>query len=179
MGYFFVAVGIIFIIAVIKYLDPPNEMVQEIKPKKNEKASRSKVLKRKIYLIDQIQKSCIKFAGIYYLYCRTPLGIASEKYYENGKPEEMNSYIVLFKDTQSNIFITFTAQIRANMVEITKDGNELLSFVDQTLQHPSIFSGPGDVMNKCNSKQLKEILKVLDRIHEQYIFNYVGKQNVS
>lgn len=137
----------------------------------NPKTIRQMVKKRKKCLIDKIQYSCIKFTTIYYIYCRTPFGIVSEKYYREGHPEKMNEYDVIFKIPKRNLTIKFCAQIRANMVEVFENEKLILAFVDQTLQYPSLFKGPTDIDCKCSAKKLKNIIEGLDEIHLSFAGN--------
>lgn len=150
--------------------------IKEIIPVKLTKDDlRQKIKKRKKFLIKNIQSSIIQFTRDEYLDCRVPLGIASEVKFKEGNIKEAWCYIIIFKD--SKYTIKFTAQIRANLIEIYKAGvkyddykedNSILSFVDQTLQHSSVFNGPTDISNKCSLARLKKILALVERIRDKY-----------
>ena len=139
-----------------------------------------KVRKRKKLLIGSIQNGIIKFTKDEYLAYRVPLGIASEARYHEGNIKGMWCYTIIFKNDRFEI--KFTAQIRANMVEIflidtkkVEKKKEILSYVDQTLQHSGIFHGPHDILCNCSLAKLRNILKYVDEIRDQY----EGRKNVS
>ena len=135
-----------------------------------------KVRKRKKRLIGSIQNGIIKFTKDEYLGCRVPLGIASEARFKEGRIKEMWCYTIEFENDKFNI--EFVAQIRANMAivkPVGKKKKEILSYVDQTLQHPEIFRGPHDIKCKCSAAKLRSILKFVDEIRDQY----EGRKNVS
>ena len=52
---------------------------------------------------------------------------------------------------------------------------EILSYVDQTLQHSGLFHGPHDIKCECSASKLRSILKYVDEIRDQY----EGRKNVS
>jgi hypothetical protein len=134
-----------------------------------------KVRKRKKHLIRSIQNGIIKFTKDEYLSCRVPLGIASEARFKNGNIKEMWCYTIEFENDKFKI--EFVAQIRANMVivkPVGKKKKEILSFVDQTLQHPDIFHDPHDIKCKCSAAKLRSILNYVDEIRDQY----EGRRNV-
>ena len=135
-----------------------------------------KVRKRKKCLIDSIQNGIIKFAKDEYLGCRVPLGIASEARFKEGDIKGMWCYTIEFKNDKFKI--EFVAQIRANMAivkPVGKKKKEILSYVDQTLQHSDIFHGPHDIKCECSASKLRSILKYVDEIRDQY----EGRKNVS
>ena len=128
-----------------------------------------KVRKRRKRLIRSIQNGIIKFTKDEYLSCRVPLGIASEARFKNGNIKEMWCYTIEFRNDKFKI--EFVAQIRANMVivkPVGKKKKEILSFVDQTLQHPEIFHGPHDIKCECSAAKLRSILNYVDEIRDQY-----------
>lgn len=140
--------------------------------------AKRKVQKRKKRLIRLIQLECIRFARPQYIDQRKPLGIASEAYFREGNKAKANNYIVEFE--RDGYWIIFTAQIRANLIQIIriedrtkpskdKEGNEIiydvLSFIDQTLQYPEIFKGPTDVWCTASNKKLRHILAIVDNIN--------------
>ena len=135
-----------------------------------------KVRKRKKRLIHSIQNGIIKFAKDEYLGCRVPLGIASEARFKEGRIKEMWCYTIEFNNDKFKI--EFIVQIRANMAivkPVGKKKKEILSYVDQTLQHSDIFHGPHDIKCKCSASKLRSILKYVDEIRDQY----EGRKNVS
>ena len=135
-----------------------------------------KVRKRKKRLIGSIQNGIIKFTKDEYLGCRIPLGIASESRFKEGNIKEMWCYTIEFKNDKFKI--EFVAQIRANMAivkPVGKKKKEILSYVDQTLQHSDIFHGPHDIKCECSASKLRSILKYVDEIRDQY----EGRKNVS
>lgn len=160
---------IFFIFLIVKsFKNIVNEVNED---QSNSKTIRQMVKKRKKCLIDKIQSRCIKFTNIYYIHCRTPFGIVSENYYREGRPEKMNEYDVIFKIPKRNLTIKFCAQIRAHMVEVFENEKLILAFVDQTLQHPSLFKGPTDINCNCSAKKLKNIIEGLDEIHKSFAGN--------
>ena len=135
-----------------------------------------KVRKRKNRLIGSIQNGIIKFTKDEYLSCRVPLGIASEARFKEGRIKEMWCYTIEFKNDKFKI--EFVAQIRANMAivkPVGKKKKEILSYVDQTLQHSGLFHGPHDIKCECSASKLRSILKYVDEIRDQY----EGRQDVS
>lgn len=143
------------------------EQLKLIRPTRE--SLKRKVRKRKEHLIRSIQNGIIKFTKDEYLDCRVPLGIASEARFKNNNLREMWNYTIEFENDKFKI--EFIAQIRANMVIIKPVGKkkkEILSFVDQTLQHPDIFHGPHDIKCKCSAAKLRSILNYVDEIRDQY-----------
>ena len=135
-----------------------------------------KIRKRKKLLIKSIQNGIIKFTKDEYLSCRVPLGIASEARFKEGRIKELWCYTIEFKNDKFKI--EFVAQIRANMVivkPVGKKKKEILSFVDQTLQHPDVFHGPHDIKCKCSAAKLRSILNYVDEIRNQYEGGRDGK----
>ena len=172
--------GIFLFIVVCIYTFKEFQITSEAEQPKFVKQTREslerKVRKRKKRLIGSIQNGIIKFAKDEYLGCRVPLGIASEARFKVGNLKEMWCYTIEFENDKFNI--EFVAQIRANMAivkPVGKKKKEILSYVDQTLQHSDIFHGPHDIKCECSASKLRSILKYVDEIRDQY----EGRKNVS
>lgn len=119
------------------------------------KSSRKKKLKyQKLELVYNISKELCKLNSTDYYHKRQGLGIASE----NKEPKKMFSYTIEFKI--DNKTVNYCYQIRGSLIIITRKGEDILSFVDQTIQYSCLYY-PHDIQIKCSKKVLENILKAI------------------
>ena len=110
-----------------------------------------KIKDKKSKLVNDIAKELKKLGSKDYYHLRIGLGIASE----NKEPQKMFDYYIKFNI--DNFYIDYCYQIRGSLIIITRGDNEILSFVDQSIQY-STLEQPHDIQIKCSKKVLENLI---------------------
>jgi hypothetical protein len=120
----------------------------------NRKTSKLKKLKyQKLELIYNISRELCELDSPDYYHLRKGLGIASV----NSKPDKMFCYTIKFKIDDK--ILNYCYQIRGSLINITNKDEDILSFVDQTIQYDGCLYYPHDIQIKCSKMTLENLLR--------------------
>lgn len=131
-------------------------MLEFLKEFFNRKTSKLKKLKyQKLELVYNISRELCELDSPDYYHLRKGLGVASL----NSKPHKMFCYTIRFKIDDKEV--DYCYQIRGSLITITRKDEDILSFVDQTIQYSGCLYYPHDIQIKCSKKVLENILKAI------------------